>query len=769
MTEPTPSSSLLNEIISASNWDTHTQEGTTTPVSPIPAENTVPTNQNTPTPNEPPKKKKEPLSPLTLLKWIWSLFLVAVIFFGSFLAYIVFHPEQAQFFVSTFWIDPRDVANILRRLITGSFGMILLILSISWIISLFRAIWTPKDLKRKRILSWITAVFIWIVLFGFIWFWAYLFNIITETDFVNPQGKISVYDSDLAASSATSDYSNITSTNNLIWPINLTFEIWANALQIEKRNLVKINTYEIDFDGAICNDGSSLINGINPTEARGISCLFSAARVYNIKWIYHGTDRLWKNIDIPININPVEIRWVISIKKQKNRNNEDIVTLDASELKNLGNPRWVYKSSGNEVNSSSITEKLLSTPQIIWLKILSDNIDRIFVIENIDEKWFTGSIVANQDPFNPLHYKFNLEWLSINDTDIIWINWSLSNWSIICRWGSLSCDYSFWTYDSYILRARIEMASGEIHLIEKPLKIETPLIVTRRAKVTDTEWNILNTESTFDTKLRAYVIKDLVPPTTILFDARDVVTENLGYQLSSVNWTFSDGKKTEEKEWNQVSYTLSNPYRYTVSIKYTFIPNAGSGKQDEKITQDNIIFDIEHKSLIPRFSLQVPRDYAPVVVTIDWSQSYAENSEIKKFTYDFGDGKPPVSGDAVQKYEYKTPGEKTISLTITNEKGEMETIKKTIVLKDNPKVVDFTPSISPGVVGVPIDFTPTTTEGDISEYIWTFSDNTPAIKDPFPSHTFSDEGKYVVTLTIVYANWTRGESRKEFEVVKELQ
>jgi len=87
------------------------------------------------------------------MKFAWSLFFVAVIFFGSFLAYIVFNPDQAGFFNSMFSIDRNDIATILKKLINGSFGVIIFILSIIWIISLFRAIWTPKDLKRKRLLS----------------------------------------------------------------------------------------------------------------------------------------------------------------------------------------------------------------------------------------------------------------------------------------------------------------------------------------------------------------------------------------------------------------------------------------------------------------------------------------------------------------------------------------------------------------------------------------------------------------------------------------
>ena len=105
----------------------------------------------------PPKKPREPISMALFMKIIGSLLFVAIIFFGSFLAYIAFNPAQAVFFTNTFNIDPNDVQNLLKKLINGSFGFIMIIVSIVWIISLFRAFWVPKDMKRKRMLSWLYA------------------------------------------------------------------------------------------------------------------------------------------------------------------------------------------------------------------------------------------------------------------------------------------------------------------------------------------------------------------------------------------------------------------------------------------------------------------------------------------------------------------------------------------------------------------------------------------------------------------------------------
>ena len=59
---------------------------------------------------------------------------------------------------------------------------------------------------------------------------------------------------------------------------------------------------------------------------------------------------------------------------------------------------------------------------------------------------------------------------------------------------------------------------------------------------------MMNPPETFDPTVAAYVISDLIIPTTITLDAQDVVTENLGYSMEGVVWQISaGGKQIEEK------------------------------------------------------------------------------------------------------------------------------------------------------------------------------------------------------------------------------
>lgn len=180
-----------------------------------------------------------------------------------------------------FNIDPTDVATILRKFINGSFGIILLTLSILWIIALFRAFWTPREQKRKKTLSWMAAILIGIILFSVLAFWAYLFRQIGEIAWDG--GRISIYDNALYDDSTGRGMSALATTQNLIGPINLRYDIRGNAKALEANGVMKINRYEINFDSARCSDGTSIVSGDDPKNDQGIICSFDTAKTYNVR------------------------------------------------------------------------------------------------------------------------------------------------------------------------------------------------------------------------------------------------------------------------------------------------------------------------------------------------------------------------------------------------------------------------------------------------------------------------------------------------------
>lgn len=241
--------SLLDQIIASSKEATNAQlpANENNPVG-NPTGNPLPPNQN---PGQPPKPR-DPMTAGTVLKLIGTLFLVLLIFFGAFLSYIVFNPEEAKFFVNVFGILPSDIATVLSFLLNGSFGIISAILSVVFLVSMFRAIWTPKEQKRKKLALGLFALLSGIIFFSVLGFWIFLFNQLGNSNFSNPDGDILIYENDLHNDPKTAQYAQDLDINNLIGPVTLKFNISDNAKQLTKRNVVRIDSFTFEPDGAKC-------------------------------------------------------------------------------------------------------------------------------------------------------------------------------------------------------------------------------------------------------------------------------------------------------------------------------------------------------------------------------------------------------------------------------------------------------------------------------------------------------------------------------------
>ncbi|NRH21150.1 PKD domain-containing protein [Candidatus Gracilibacteria bacterium] len=755
-------SSLLDQIIKTSHETTIKVDTEIGPTGDISVNSTT---------IPPTKKPRDPMTAGMVLKLIGSLLFIAIIFFGSFLAYIVFNPDQASFFVTIFGISPNDIQKLLKTLINSSFGMTVLVFSMVWITSLFKAIWTPKEQKRRRLISWLTAGVVGIFLFSILAFWAYLFKIIKDTPYDNLGGAVIIYDNDIYPYSDYKDYSKIEITNSLIGPITLKYNLATNSKAVMKKNLISINSYEIDFDGAKCANGKSIVNGSDPALDEGIICTFDEVRSYQIKGTYIGKDRLDKTHKIDIPIDPVEIKGIIDITKNRNADGKKIVTLNASSVKNLGNPRWISSDSGNEETTTSTTQQIGKNPNLICFKLFNISCDRYFIIVDDDTIHdIEGSIQFEQDSANLLGMTMTLSGLNISSNEIVDIDWIQDEGTRLCRGPGITCKYLFASFGEKNIKATITLANKKTYKIQGTVILNTPLSITRHAQIKDTDNNILNTLETFDAGLNAYVIKDLSVPMNLIFDARDIIIENPGYKMINVTWKITDSKNTEEKIGEKINFEIQRTERYKIEAIYTFEKDVAAIDSKIRTAKDIIILDLERKELDPVLKIvQQSSDYVPSKITVDASSSSSKNWKIQKFTFDFDDGRPPATGDAVQTYEYTTPGEKKITLTITDSNNEQATISKYIILKDTPRSVAFSTSMSPGIINNPVDFVADKATGQIEEWIWNFGDNTPIIKGYDVSHIFTKAGKYNVSLTIRYSDGTEKSNSQEFTVETTLE
>ena len=140
----------------------------------------------------------------------------------------------------------------------------------------------------------------------------------------------------------------------------------------------------------------------------------------------------------------------------------------------------------------------------------------------------------------------SLTGVNISSNEIVDIDWISSDGSRLCQGTDMQCQGVFTSYGTRTITATIRLANGQSYPIEGTVILNEPLIVARHAQIQDADGKIINTPETYDPTVAAYVLRDLSVPTRITLDAQDVVSENLGYNITSITWRISDGSKTVE-------------------------------------------------------------------------------------------------------------------------------------------------------------------------------------------------------------------------------
>lgn len=711
----------------------------------------------------------------TFFRFIIAVFFTALIFFGSFLAYIVFNPDKASFFL-LFGIEMQDVKMLLANLVNGIFSTVVILISILFIFLVFRAIWTPKAMTKKKTISIIGAIFSWFLLFSLIGAWSLLLWRINATDYGNLAGSIILYDNDLRKSRTFQNQSQITDTN-IIWPITIWFDISTNAKKIEDSRAVEVTGYDIDFDGANCTSGTSKVTGRDPNDPI-IICTFDRIKNYKPLWVYNAIDKLTRSpVSIDMEFPTIQVVWVVAKINTKNIEGKSTYTLDASSLRSLGTPTWILGDGkdpnspflwGTPKSSASITERVEKEQKFFCLTFDTGKTCRIFVIEDALSTDKNAFIKELKDPSNPLKYTFTLTGLTTNLNEITDITWTMNNTSTLCNnRDDFMCEHTFSAYGTYTVTAIITKVWGAKEEFKKEnLRIEEPTQLLKHIKVISEEGKLLNPENTYDRTAGAYMINGLKLPTQISLDARDVIPASQGYSLDRVEWTVSiNGGIPENRNGENIVLDLTQEGRYEVVGTYTFTQKNGvTQNTEEKRGSDRMILTIEKSDIRPILSIAQHSDYVPVTLEFDASASESKYGEITKFIFDFGEGKPPVQWDARPNYRYLTAGAKDVTLTVVTEYGETASITRTIILKEQPKTVALTPSIDQGTVGRPVDWSSRGTNWEIEQTVWNFGDNTAPSYDQNPTHTYTAPWTYTTTLTVIFTDGTTESMSRSFTV-----
>lgn len=645
----------------------------------------------------PPKKKKEPMRPIDFLKIAGALLLASLIFFGSFLAYVVFNPEQAKFFVE-FGINRADIQTLLARLVNAIFGTITFALSIVFFVTLFRAIVTKKEYKRKKTVATILAFFSGTVLFSNITFWAFLVQKIGAQDFANPNGGIKIYDNDKFLSEKFKDDSEVLDFNNVIGPATFKFDLSSDASYISKKYM-RIESFGIDFDG----DGVTDKEGADPTEAQDLIFTYAKKGKYVPKGEYSGKNNvtgepMTKSMELPI----INLSAVVNITKTKNG-----TVFDAKDTSLLGTPKWYRSDDLNSPVSTTpvYTEKPATEEKFLCLALLNsktkeENCNKIFVIRPEGDAPIDAKVKIDKVKDDQFTYRFSVADVRVRQGgDIASYRWVLDDGSVFCQ--RESCEHSFSDFGKRKFVVYLTDAAGSQVQLDGEIDVKRPLGLMRSEgdqpllKVLDsTEENLL--KDSFDRSIDAYRIQRFTVPTKLVFDATDVRVRNPGYELESVNWRFGpDGEKTG----NRVEYELVRDGRFEVEVNYVFYNRS---REDRSEAMERIVFDGKKRDLVANFTIsskdaQGENFYAPTTIKFDGSASRTKTGNITKFIYDFGLGRPPAEGDAIQTIQYDNPGEYLVTLTVVKDDGSKDTVTRKIVIKDVPKALNINSSVSSGI------------------------------------------------------------------------
>jgi PKD repeat protein len=149
---------------------------------------------------------------------------------------------------------------------------------------------------------------------------------------------------------------------------------------------------------------------------------------------------------------------------------------------------------------------------------------------------------------------------------------------------------------------------------------------------------------------------------------------------------------------------------------------------------------------------------APLEVAFDASTSYDSDGSIARFDWDFGDGTVLNDGGAAPTHTYAAEGTYSVSLTVTDNLDATGTLILTdhIFVGNLPPDPAFTFAPTVPASGDPIQFDASTSsdpDGTLVRYDWDFGDGT-TLDDggPTPTHTFTTEDTFTVTLTVTDNN-----------------
>jgi len=221
----------------------------------------------------------------------------------------------------------------------------------------------------------------------------------------------------------------------------------------------------------------------------------------------------------------------------------------------------------------------------------------------------------------------------------------------------------------------------------------------------------------------------------INFNASDSYDPD-GY-IASYSWDFGDANTDSGVT---VSHSYVDDGEYTVTLKVVDNRGATDSKTAVKL--------VKNRPPIASLMGYVVSCEKEEIVTFDASSSYDLDGTIVEYFWDFGDGST-ATGVKVST-AYTESGAYTVTLTVTDDDGATDTIATSKIVRNKSPVAIFTESAETVYINETITFNAAEShdpDGTIVNYSWDFGDGNTGTGITV-SHDYSDNGFYLVTLTV---------------------
>ena len=208
--------------------------------------------------------------------------------------------------------------------------------------------------------------------------------------------------------------------------------------------------------------------------------------------------------------------------------------------------------------------------------------------------------------------------------------------------------------------------------------------------------------------------------------------------IESYTWNFGDGTNGTGETTN---HSFTDDGIYTVTLTVT----------DDDDLQDTISTNVTvlNRSPVASFSESATTVLTDSIIDFNASSSYDSDGSIVIYFWIFGDGQNTTG--MITQHAYVDDGTYIVNLTITDDDSATDTTTSTITVINRSPAASFTKSSETAYTLETLTFNASLSydpDGVIVSYFWVFGDGLNA-SGVVVSHAYSDDGVYVVTLTVM--------------------